>query len=81
MSHVFRNFPVYERHYIANITAKSLNFWLIKMVKEQSLILRNSKFTACLIFSCVGAARKVCPDWLQKIITCHSFNCFSIVWG
>ena len=51
------------------------------MVKKQSLILRDSKFTECLIFSCVGAARKVSPDWLQKIITCHSFNCFSIVWG
>ena len=31
--------------------------------------------------SCVGAARKVSPDWLQKTMTCHSFNCFSIVWG
>ena len=49
ISHVFRNFPVYERHYKANITAKSLNFWLIKMVKEQSLILSNGKFTACII--------------------------------
>ena len=26
-------------------------------------------------------ARKVSPDWSQKTITCHSFNCFSIVWG
>ena len=31
--------------------------------------------------SCVGAARKVSPDWSQKTMTCHSFNCFSIVWG
>ena len=32
--------------------------------------------------SCVGAARKVSPDdWLQKTMTCHSFNCFSIVWS
>ena len=31
----------------------------------------------------VGAACKVkvSPDWSQKTITCHSFNCFSIVWG
>ena len=32
-------------------------------------------------FSCVGAARKVSPDWSQKTMACHSFNCFSIVWG
>ena len=31
--------------------------------------------------SCVGAARKVSPDWSQKTITCHSFNCFNTVWG
>ena len=31
--------------------------------------------------SCVGAARKVSPDWWQKTMTCHSFNCFSTVWG
>ena len=30
---------------IANITAVSLNFWLIKLVKEQSLFLCNSEFT------------------------------------
>ena len=30
--------------------------------------------------SCVGAARKVSPDWSQKTMTCHSFNCFSTVW-
>ena len=29
----------------------------------------------------VGAARKVSPDWLQKTMTCHCFNCFSIVLG
>ena len=28
--------------------------------------------------SCVRAARKVSPDWSQKTMTCHSFNCFSI---
>ena len=28
---------------IANITAESPNFWLIKLVKEHSLILSNSK--------------------------------------
>ena len=39
---------------------------------------------ACItgvIFSCVGAARKVFPDWSQKTMRCHSFNCFSIVWA
>ena len=50
---------------IANNNSESLNFWLIKLVKEYtgSLILRNSKFTACVIwkninysptFSCVS---------------------------
>ena len=35
---------------IANITAESLSFWLIKLVKNESLILCNSKFTAFVIF-------------------------------
>ena len=34
---------------IANNNAESLNFWLIKLVKEHSLISRNSKFTGCVI--------------------------------
>ena len=29
----------------------------------------------------VGTARKVSPDWLQETMTCHSSNCFNIVWG
>ena len=29
----------------------------------------------------VAAARKVSPNWSQQTMTCHSFNCFSIVWG
>ena len=33
------------------------------------------------ISSCVEAAHTVSPDWSQKTMTCHSFNCFSIVWG
>ena len=34
---------------IANITAVSMNLWLVKLVKEQSLIVCNSKFTGCVI--------------------------------
>ena len=34
-----------------------------------------------LQISYVGAARNFSPDWSQKTLTCHSFNCFSIVWG
>ena len=34
---------------IANITAKSLNFWLIKLVKEESLTLCNNQLPACVI--------------------------------
>ena len=33
----------------ANISAVSLNFWLIKLVKEKSLIFCNSEFTAYVI--------------------------------
>ena len=29
----------------------------------------------------VGAARKVSHNWSQETMKCHSFNCFSIVWG
>ena len=29
----------------------------------------------------VGAARKISPNWSQETITCHSFNCFSIIWA
>ena len=29
----------------------------------------------------VGAARNVSRNWSQETMTCHSFNCFSIVWG
>lgn len=29
----------------------------------------------------VGAARKVSCNWLQEAMTCHSSNCFSIVYG
>ena len=28
-----------------------------------------------------GAARKVSSNWSQETLTCHSSNCFSIVWG
>ena len=30
--------------------------------------------------SSVGAARKVSSHWSQETMTCHSSNCFSIVW-
>ena len=29
----------------------------------------------------VAAVRKVSPNWSQETMTCHSFYCFSIVWG
>ena len=29
----------------------------------------------------MGAARKVSHNWSQETMKCHSFNCFSIVWG
>ena len=28
---------------------------------------------------CIGT-RKVCPNWSPETMTCHSSNCFSIVW-
>ena len=46
----------------------------------------DSYVTVCICFilfwgRSVGAARKVSPNWSQETMTCHSFNCFSIVWG
>ena len=29
----------------------------------------------------LGAAREMSPHWSQETMTCHSSNCFSIVWG
>ena len=40
------------------------------------IVIRSSK-----VSSCVGAARKVSPNWSQERMTCHSFNCSSIVLG
>ena len=39
------------------------------------------KNTIVFLICFVGAARKVSPNWSQEIMTCNSFNCFSIVWG
>ena len=33
------------------------------------------------LLSRVGAAHKVSPNWSLETMTCHSSNCFSIVWG
>ena len=41
---------------------------------------RKSDYKA-IFFSCVGAARKVSPNWSLETMTCHSSHCFSIVWG
>ena len=52
---------------IANIIAVSLNFWLIKLVKEQSLIFCNSKFTGCVILK-------------EHLIFTHHFLCQLRCW-
>ena len=39
------------------------------------------KTILAIISQLCRAARKVSPDWSQKTMTCHSFDCFSIVWG
>ena len=39
------------------------------------------KVWVIILPSSVGATRKVSPNWSQKTMTCHSSNCFSIVWG
>ena len=49
------------------------------MVGGVSSLLRYQ--SSYFFLSCVEAARKVSPDWSQKTMTRHSFNCFSIVWG
>ena len=33
------------------------------------------------LLSRVGAAHKVSRNWSLETMTCHSSNCFSIVWG
>ena len=50
---------------------------------EFTLLLRGyvSRENFCSFQSSVAAARKVSPNWSQKTMTCHSFYCFSIVWG
>ena len=50
---------------------------------EFTLLLRGyvSRENFCSFPSSVAAARKVSPNWSQKTMTCHSFYCFSIVWG
>ena len=45
------------------------------------MYVKQFRHIQALQISCVGAAGKVSPDWSQKTMTCHSFNCFSIVWG
>ena len=47
---------------IANITAVSLNFWLIKLVKEKSLIFCNSKFSGCVILKNIKYSSTICCD-------------------
>ena len=43
--------------------------------------MRGNETDFTLSESSVGAAGKVSPDWPQKTMSCHSSNCFSIVWG
>ena len=49
------------------------------MVGGVSSLLRYE--SSYFFLSCVEAARKVSPDWSQKTMTRHSFNCFSFVWS
>ena len=49
------------------------------MVGGVSSLLRYE--SSYFFLSCVEAVRKASPDWSQKTMTCHSSNCFSIVWG
>ena len=48
---------------------------LLNPVTPSIIVKKDKKNT------CVRAARKVSTYWLHKTMTCHSFNCFSIVSG
>ena len=75
--------PIHERAYIrwgSRAPSSSLSVWqgwaIVHLIWCIATLRRLKSQSTC-----VGAARKVSPDWLQKTMTCHSFNCFSIVWG
>ena len=57
----------------------------IKQTQKVTAIIILGKDTGCVLQDnfkgSVGAACMVSSDWLQKTMTCHSSNCFSIVWG
>ena len=52
---------------------------------EQAILEEGLRVSYKTIFAIISqlcrAARKVSPNWSQKTMTCHSFNCFRIVWG
>ena len=55
--------------------------FFIKHKWPTPLILTPVVFMHAQYGSSVGAVRKVSPNWSQETMTCHSFYCFSIVWG
>ena len=56
-------------------------FTAVAVVDFKALYFFVSRDEQIIGGSCVGAARKVSPNWSLETMTCHSFHCFSIVWG
>ena len=57
----------------------------VKQTQKVTAIIILCKDMVCVLQNnfkgSVGAAHKVSPNWSQEATTCHSSNCFSIVWG
>ena len=62
---------------------RGTHFWVLLTwyYTRNDLIATTIFSEAHLCNGCAGVSRNVSPDWSQKTMTCHSFNCFSIVWG
>ena len=79
---------VYYQYNEKNVTSLSSGVFPFKTLVsnapgEFTLLLRGyvSRENFCSFPSSAAAACKVSRNWSQKTMTCHSFYCFSIVWG
>ena len=56
-------------------------FMLIALPNQVHVLTLTIFFEMRKLLSRVGAAHKVSRNWSLETMTCHSSNCFSIVWG
>ena len=77
------NTTEHSGHWKGNMVGVTFNRILkARFILELWMIINNYWMRLSIIWkeNSVGAARKVSPNWSQETMTCHSFNCFSIVW-